>query len=133
MTKQEKIQEAYGKHWETVKNLVDHNGWVNLLETTIPNPRNGIEGLKMETLNEYHPKYCYYKRAKSIGGIEDNNGWTKIESYEDLPKVDNWYFTISKGRENHIDCEFFTENRKWTWEHFVTHFQPIKKPKPPIY
>jgi len=27
MTKQEKIQEAYGTHWETVKDYVDDNGF----------------------------------------------------------------------------------------------------------
>lgn len=60
MTKQEKIQEAYGEYWEIVKSYVDKNGWCV-----------GFWGKQYEELNGYtKPKSEGTKwRPKSLHGI----------------------------------------------------------------
>jgi hypothetical protein len=123
MTKQEKIIEAYGEHWETVKNHIDENGWIYTC--------NFIFYCNFK----YHEKgfgATHRIRPKSLAGIEDNNGWIKIESEDDLPK---------KG----IDCFILMPNGKilvsinlddlgfLTLKNRATHYQPIFKPKNPIY
>jgi hypothetical protein len=40
---------------------------------------------------------CFNWRPKSLDGIENNNGWIKIESKDDLPKKGKyWGFTKDK-------------------------------------
>lgn len=38
-------------------------------------------------------------RPKSISGLETNNGWSRIESISDLPKIANTYMFLVDGRE----------------------------------
>lgn len=77
MTKEEKIQEAYGDHWdnfiyEAKKCAWNNNGWISQLIAHAP------EGIELD-----FDRYTY--RPKSLRGIEHNHGWRKIESDEDLP------------------------------------------------
>jgi len=87
MTKEQKIKEAYGEHWEAVKLFVYENGWCNFRELygEIGNCR-GLPGLTLITKNPYDPYQCYHKRPVSLQGIEKNNGWTKIESMDSFPQ-----------------------------------------------
>lgn len=73
------------------------------------------------------------------GKIENNNGWIKIENEDDLPKENGAFWILDKElgmkagewkqAPNEIEhkkaCEF--------WIKRATHYQPIIKPKPPIY
>ena len=79
-------------------------------------------------------------RPKSLNGIENNNGWIKIESEKDLPKEECEVFFIKNDLiftgyfyynqfnigifSNNSDCYFFEE---------VTQYQVFKKPSLPIY
>jgi hypothetical protein len=64
---------------------------------------------------------------KAIQGIETNNGWIKIESEEQFELIPNgeyhWYDEIHGYYENGDIPNY----KKYT------HYQPITKPKPPIY
>jgi hypothetical protein len=123
MTKQEKIIEAYGEHFETVKNHIDENGWIYTC---------------------YFIFYCNFKyhekgfgathriRPKSLAGIEDNNGWIKIESDKDLPKEEGLYFVMRRDKTKVEVIKFFFELSK-EFKKRATHYQPIFKPKNPIY
>ncbi|MGL5235214.1 MAG: hypothetical protein ACRC8Z_10760 [Empedobacter falsenii] len=137
MTKEEKIKEAYSEHWETVKDFVDENGWLNSKELyrDVGNSKRLI-GLTLDICNPYDPKYCYYKRPVSLSGIENNNGWIKIESEADLPKEKMYLFLIDKKKG--LDEKPYPFNpdidaciRELLVFH--SHYQPIVKPKPPIY
>jgi hypothetical protein len=86
-------------------------------------------------------------RPKSLQGIENNRGWIKIESESDLPTCDGEYFVNAKGINN--NKQFFIRswlnakkdfNDNWVfteypkeWLELYSHYQPITKPKPPIY
>ena len=121
--KQEAIKKAYGEHFI----YADINGWIKY---GIYCPSNlGIEDYdEIDTIGIW--------RCKSLQGIENNNGWIKIESEKDLPKVSGLYF--GKDYEFGTDMMYFDfETKKWEdsngYLQNVTHYQPIKKPKPPIY
>ena len=131
--KQEAIKNAYGEYWEqltteTKQIALLNNGWLhyNLITDDTGTLLNCIE---MERDIDYY-------RPKSLQGIENNNGWIKIESEKDLPKVSGLYF--GKDYEFGTDMMYFDfETKKWEdsngYLQNVTHYQPIKKPKPPIY
>ena len=126
--KQEAIKNAYGEYWEKVKDDVDNDGYI---DNSIPKFRFGqLKNLDLEYKNDV------LFRPKSLQGIENNNGWVKIESEKDLPKVSGLYF--GKDYEFGTDMMYFDfETKNWEdsngYLQNVTHYQPIEKPKPPIY
>ena len=78
-------------------------------------------------------------RPKSLKGIENNNGWIKIESEEDLPKICT--YDMSKFKlmywTNGGQYEA-TDYKKWIlhYSHLkITHYQfiPIIKLNEPLY
>jgi hypothetical protein len=135
MTKQEKIQEAYGEHWELVKNYVDENGWfysnsseyVKIFHTICMSVL--LDPRRQEDLCSYRPK--------SLSGIEDNNGWIKIESESDLPKEESIMYRLgmflNDGRFHQDSnlCTLTTAIAALNWNY--THYQPVGKKKEPIY
>jgi uncharacterized protein involved in tellurium resistance len=129
MKKQEKIQEAYGEYWEQVKDWVNIDGWFYLNDTDF-RLDNKIP-LEFDALNNK-------MRPKSLQGIENNNGWIKIESEEDLPKDNTRCHFIIDGYEE-LEKQgiyiygFFWDAQSAYTNKIVTHYQPIIKPEPPIY
>ena len=123
MTKQEKIQEAYGKYWEVVYEYVDKNGWCSAY---------------WKTKTYFQTEFTSEKwRPKSLTGIEDNNGWIKIESEADLPKEGMHHSILLdseciNGYRNYDVIVFYEVNSKFRKKE-ISHYQPIEKPKPPIY
>lgn len=136
-TKEEVIREAYGVCWDQVKEFVDEDGWCSDCQIDLNNKG-------YNTWLEYIPADCkemhivygepeYWYRPKSLSGIENNNGWIRIESEEDLPKDSfNYYAFCSNGSVMTFnDFEYYKEYI--IPELKVTHYQPIVKPKYPIY
>lgn len=121
MTKEEKIKEAYGKHWQNVKNCICENGWVNR-DVLIIDDINDFDTKSFFTINDS-------VRPKSLKGIETNNGWIKIESEEQYDELENgeyeWY-NINNGKYDKGDL--------WTYGIF-THYKivPIIKSDAPLY
>jgi len=130
MTKQEKIKEAYGEYYEHFKPYLQENGELAL---------SNIDSELWEIVDEldFVSFRNGYSTLKSLQGIEDNNGWIKIESEEDLPKnvIDCWFKTDS----DYILLGYFSTRNFFVNDgndvelRFVTHYQPIEKPQPPIY
>ena len=136
MTKEEKIKEAWGYAWDFIDGHVKENalhcGWVHKLNINIH-----FNELNIELQQHYTDKWLY--RPKSLQGIENNNGWIKIESEEDLPKDENIVeFWVYDDKEI-VLAKFMYESKRWYHDVnlnlrlFPTHYQPIEKPKPPIY
>jgi len=126
--KEEAIKSAYGEYWETVKHFVDGNGWCCSRRNV------GFEEIVSKLSWETKRGNSYLWRPKSLQGIENNNGWIKIESEDDLPKDINQYWF--KGINGKIEIRFF--NPDWINDMIqfklrYTHYQPIEKPKLPIY
>lgn len=135
MTKQETIKQAYGEYWELIKNHIDENGWVDT--QTFSFARKGIE---FDFYKKRTKSYLgYYNRPKSLEGLENNNGWIKIESEEDLPnnscscwiQVKYQYTNTPFWYDFTKKCFVFKGIILFTNE--ITHYKPIEKPKPPLY
>ncbi|MES2796682.1 MAG: hypothetical protein V4683_11990 [Bacteroidota bacterium] len=99
MTKQEIIQEAYGEHWDEVKELIDENGWDTVVKYSINYKTQDykIRGHGM-----------YITRPISLFGIENNNGWINIENQSDLPST-------------YTECHFELKNKDIQIGAYVNH------------
>ena len=130
--KQQAIELAYGEYWEQVKDFVDENGWCDydywfkFIGHKIDYDYKELNSLKM--------------RPKSLAGIETNNEWIRIDSEKDLPEQGGEYHVVIKGK---LDKAVYVKSNRWlvngndypktTQTHGISHYQPIIKPKPPIF
>jgi hypothetical protein len=133
MTKEEKIKEAWKKF-----PMVNHdsiNGFaitycINGVTDILDDPYEKIE---WECLEADLIKW----RPLSLKGIEDNNGWSKIESEADLPKETNTYHFISrhtgKMMKDYFTYDSKVSGHKNCFFKLYSHYQPIKDPKLPIH
>ena len=74
---------------------------------------------------------------KKAYGIENNNGWIKIESEADLPKEGMHHSILLdseciNGYRNYDVIVFYEVNSKFRKKE-ISHYQPIEIPKTPIY
>ena len=133
-SKEEVIKEAYGAHWETVKDFVDENGWCKYFN--FDRVETGIEPILELYIEQIRP-YSNW-RPKSLQGIETNNGWISINSEKDLPsdKIDCHFFTKEDneyiGKYHPIIFEFRSAHLCYGLD-FVTHYAPIEKKQPPLH
>ena len=147
--KQTAIRKAYGEYWEKVKDKVDSYGRLTIQQCWDLWNGDSAEShfysviLQDKTL-DLHDDYQGYYQPRSLQGIENNNGWIRIESEEDLPKEDkiechliinNGSMELHGGFRRYSKETFYFFNAKG--EGFlidsVTHYQPIVKPEKPIY
>lgn len=124
--KQEAIKKAYGEYWEQLTAVaifiaLKNNGWV--LEEDLYNDKGTLLDC-IEFEKDMHNNF----RPKSLQGIENNNGWIRIESEADLPKKAIQCFYVDKY-ENKVCLGVVDKN---DFDN-VSHYQPIEKPKPPIF
>ena len=116
--KQEAIKKAYGENYIHA----DINGWIRF-GMYVPTDL-GIEN---------YDEIDGFWRCKSLQGIENNKGWIRIESKDDLPKEEGNYFIVRNNNE--VGASYFIPNNDFSvidWR-YITHYQPIEKPKLPIY
>lgn len=123
MTKEEIIKEAYKNHYWLYSEC-DNAGDGYIFMT---------EGLDFHSIWEEIPldKHPYLSRAyrpSSLRGIENNNGWIKVESESDI-KVFNEEMWI---KHNDGDILTIYATKSYLLKN-CTHYQRIITPKPPIY
>lgn len=126
-TKQEAIKEAYGHHWETVKQHVDENGFLE-------HPKGGeVTFDPFIGFMEEHPIKDAF-RPKSLSGIENNNGWLSIK-HHGLPNKFGAYWTFTQNNKEPSANTFgLFGSTSWTFDDdLVSHYQLIIKPNNPIY
>ena len=144
--KQEAIKKAYGEYWEQVKDYVDENGWIFHEKGFYQNYKKFVSPFEIgfskddddniELHSDSFKKTAnFYWRPKSLNGIENNNGWVKIEGEDDLPKEYLPCFIINKHGmySSYFKHGFFYHTGQLSTITSVTHYQPITQPKPPIY
>jgi len=137
MKKEEKIQEAYGEYFD--KCNPDENGWskyqLNENQELISGFNiNSILNCDFNNFRQDNAKLIYCVRPILLQGIENNNGWIKIESEDDLPKNENDNMNWAANENGMFDfvISSFEVIAKWK-NRTCTHYQPIIKPQPPIY
>ncbi|WP_392471397.1 hypothetical protein ACF3OC_08400 [Sphingobacterium cellulitidis] len=119
--KQEAIRKAYGEYWEQVKDELHQGMYICLIdERSSIISWNGI----LMTVHDFN-NHLYM--PKSLQGIENNNGWIRIESEEQHDEIENdyyWWYNDDNGDWEIGDKSFYGK---------YTHYQPIVKPEKPIY
>lgn len=137
-TKEEVIKEAWGDLYSLGVGI-DENGWLrgDYLENKtkdILKTKDCIE-VKRRAMHDlgFYDSSIEIFRPKSLKSIENNNGWIRINSEEDLPKNGNYW--VIYNDDTISDCvkenELFEDDEYWLKN--ITHYQPINKPQPPLY
>ncbi|MDV4026523.1 hypothetical protein CMT52_19535 [Elizabethkingia anophelis] len=120
--KEQAIKAAYGELY--IKHNPDENGWV---QWNIKNDL-GEENIESKVKGD---KLIY--RLKILRGIETNNGWTRIESEEDLPKYNSaGDFYVMSNEGNKVLLNGGNAVRNAYRLKTITHWQLIET-KPPIF
>lgn len=126
-SKQEVIQEAYGEYWDGLSGAakvcaLSNNGIISPLISGC-----GIIPRDFITYNDMG------FRPRSLKGIENNNGWIRIESEADLP---------TSGMKNYMYCvdgkpSVFVVNLRvllsLSKDGIVSHYMALPYPEAPIY
>lgn len=138
-SKQEVIQEAWGKYWGQVKDHVDENGKLKyfhcwqIFGDGVKSDRNFYDHeLQDKSLNLQNCDWDMAYYPKAIEGLSNNNGWTRIESEADLPKEAGSYWVI-RSHGDDVGIAYFDMGFTNYDGYRVTHWQPIIKPEAPIY
>ena len=112
------FKKAYGKHWDDVKKDIYKMGWI---KTSL--------WIKLGIKLEFTRGGFNYRRPACLDGIETNNSWKKIESFQDLPQENGPYWVVVDGI---ILARNYNDNTLNLWKE-VTHYIKINEPNPPIY
>jgi len=133
---QKAIQEAYGEHWETVKDFVNADGWIRDRDVDL------ISDTPMQ-FSTHDNAWYDTRRPLSLKGIESNMGWTRIEpDGSNLPAKSGKYHVVFKSGNTDIATynDFYN---KWmvTGAHYlsstgdvnITHYRPIIEVPKPVY
>lgn len=129
--KQKAIEKAYGEHWESVKDYVDEDG---NLDKRLFTSASGIKYSDFDKiLFEHFTNFTC--RPKSLQGIETNNGWIKIDENFNWGKNNEYLiFWDSEKKESIVSLKYaLCEYQDSDYKKRFTHYQPIIKPKKPIY
>ncbi|OBS12788.1 hypothetical protein ATE49_15500 [Elizabethkingia miricola] len=130
--KEQAIKAAYGEHWDKVKDYVNLDNGI----AEVPSSVNRTEYLKVFKLIATWPDTEGFKQMLipySLEGLENNRGWTRIESEVDLPKYNSagdFYVMSNEGNKKLLNGGNAVRNayRLKT----ITHWQLIET-KLPIF
>lgn len=154
-SKQEVIQQHYidllnADKFSKLMPHIDENGWCITLDqmgerVSPPLKELGFTREQMDDLTDHcHIHGNLVWRPKTLQGIENNNGWTRIESEADLPQIAGYdfkrkYFTIVDGKIrddvmfNVVFGEWRTVRGCKITKMNVTHYMDINIPPLPIF
>lgn len=127
-SKEQKIKAEYGEYYEACN--PDNQGWSSVDEAL-----GGYEFLD-ENIEYFDFESSGKWRPKSLQGIENNNGWIKIESEDDLPKESGWYdfqvYPQAEYKPNNVFWHAGATKIGWYVETY-THYQKTESKLPPLY
>ncbi len=150
--KQEAIRKAYGELYEVMKENINHTTGSYLIESTHFYDKNDFYKRELFDVREYSDSLLVIT-PKSLQGLENNNGWIRIESEDWLKEhrinSSTTKFYIDDPDEDYFDIAIQLNDKE---ESIVglsdylfmkdiliksnikaTHYQPIVKPEKPIY
>lgn len=140
--KQEAIKKAYGESYELCRPFIDKNGWCVVFKDCDEKfkgiagnqthfQENEIEG--GQCTHSIHGKGISFK-PKSLGDIEHNNGWIRIEPDEsNLPDDETFRYKVCKGEIIHNSTYNLRETLELHKIYELTHYKPIEPELRPIY
>lgn len=100
--------------------------------------RYNYDGIHWEEISHCVEKSKeYVNRLKEVHASVIEEDWIKIESEADLPKetITCWFISRGESFSGYYNSDFnrFVFSSVLFNVNEVTHYQPIQKPKPPIY
>jgi hypothetical protein len=122
------IKDAYGPYWNLTNEFVDNEGWAY----TSPLFNHVVRESGLQIKVEISERGDVW-RPESLRGIENNNGWIKITTQADLPKVGGEYWVMWRGQSFPDTHDFRLGDDEEFWLKHITHYQRIVPPPPPIY
>lgn len=128
--KQEAIKKAYGEHWDEVQKIsnIDENGWTDSHSF----PSEYV--IAQTTLQRGEDPMDFSARPKSLIGIEDNNGWIRIEpDGSNLPDIHIDFIWLRKLDGETKDKFHINGHSKSDIIKGYTHYKPITPELKPIY
>lgn len=123
MTKEEIIKEGYGIYFDKMKPFIDENGWFD--KNAFYNYKFNLSYAEIDLLFEHKEDFM---RPKSLSGIENNNGWIKLQG---LPNEIKDRCSIWIETKNG-DIEYLKENEFLPVGYAVA-YKVVEKPKKRIY
>lgn len=140
--KQLAIEKAYGELFDKLKHSIDLDGNCVMFDSNNKQATPNFNDLNFE--KEYvnnnldygydSERNIHFWRPKTLQGIEDNNGWTRIESEADLPTDESVkYTTGTLCFDGHFEVSHIHFTAKTIRISGGTHYKPIEKELPPIY
>ncbi|MYZ60743.1 hypothetical protein EH151_12685 [Elizabethkingia anophelis] len=138
--KEQAIKAAYGELYKKYEDRINKNdGYLNYKSEKVLKEIRSIVGEV-----ELHPHYVYIFRPKSLQGLENNNGWNKVEfdsngnllDKDSLPKKPGEYNIINRWGTPSKYILKSDQNEKnvrdWQWSKY-THWRSAEAYKPPIF
>lgn len=139
--KQEAIKNSFGKSWDMLsysmqQHILNVHHWVDRSHNRMnksPNSLNFDEQLECEV-------HCEFWRPIQLKGIENNNGWIRIEpDGSNLPTDGNKYDVFVNDKKFRNTA--FVDQNRWLYEadgniwvvENVAHYKPITPELKPIY
>jgi len=108
------IKAAYGNYYESCN--PNENGWTKWYDTA------RFSDLEFNVKDNL-------MRPLVLKGIENNNGWTLIESEADLPKSNCFLECVCKGNKLQATHHFIIGNEKYVLQYY-SHYKLIPFNKP---
>lgn len=128
-TKEEVIKEAWGSVYSSVKEYLNEHGQIHTDDVNF----DVFEKVMLMCLYDSNTELL---TNKWLQGIENNNGWIRIESEANLPKEVGYYLVYNGTNTLIIELNSISFKSKLI-EQFkkdgFTHYQPIVKPNKPLY
>lgn len=135
MTKEEKIKDVYEKlgfEWNVCEKYITDNGVLILPTPDLKYSLKGYENLvKDENKFSAFGKEGLKLQPSELAGIYNNNGWTKIESEDDLPE--KGYYEVVVRKTGEITRATLDNEFRKSLSIYYSHYKKIQILDAPIY
>lgn len=133
--KQKAIQNAYGDYLYSIcEKWIHHdNGSAFLTKENLDWLNLSIDDFPTDKFISYKSGRNNIFTPRSIQGIEDNNGWTRIETVDDLPKKNGEYVFLHRNSEDTNILHLFPKKNGYDTACVDNFSHWANKRKPPIY
>jgi hypothetical protein len=121
--KEQKIKQAYGDYYEICK--PDENGW------TYSQNHQYYKYFEKHPETKIIDRQLYF-RPFELKGIENNNGWIRIESEADYKNL-SYKCLVFTDKENQYTYTQYCTSFSFSETEKITHYRLIEKHPKPIY
>lgn len=126
-TKEEVIKEAWGVHYSSD---IDENGYRTYNDFQAIHLNQWFGDFWEKGFNEV--LNIHWVRPKILKGIENNNGWIKIKSEDDLPEY-GYYEVIRRDTGEYLRASLDNKISTTSLIQYYSHYKPIENIDLPLH